>query len=107
MAIGVSLIDMYVRGLDGEAAPIGRHGIARVHREIEDGGLQLVRIRFDAPDAAPRTVSSETVSPKVRCGRSDMPETSMLMSRGLGSSSCRLENARSVNEAARLATFIA
>jgi hypothetical protein len=51
MAIGVSLIDMYVRGLDGEAAPIGRHGIARVHREIEDGGLQLVRIRFDAPDA--------------------------------------------------------
>jgi hypothetical protein len=39
---------MGIGGLDRQATPVG-HGVARIHREIEDGGLQLVGVGLHLP----------------------------------------------------------
>src|SRR5262249_43588975 len=47
----ITLVEMHVRGLDDQLATL-RHGIARVEREVEEGGLELVGIDPARPCAA-------------------------------------------------------
>ena len=46
----VGWVELDVAELDGELAAVG-HGVARVHREIDDDLLQLTRVDRDAPQA--------------------------------------------------------
>jgi hypothetical protein len=47
----VALVQIGVAGFDGELAAF-RHGVAGVHREVENGGFELGRVGLDRPRAA-------------------------------------------------------
>ena len=47
----INLIEKGVAGLDGQFAAFG-HGVARVDREIKDGGFKLRLVGLDLPHAA-------------------------------------------------------
>src|SRR5262249_31372299 len=49
----VALVELDVRGLDGERAAAG-HRVARVDREVHDHLLDVAGVRLDAAEARPR-----------------------------------------------------
>ena len=51
MEVGVIRVEYDVARFDDELATL-RHGVARVHRHIDDGALELARISSGWPDVA-------------------------------------------------------
>ena len=51
MEVGVIGVEHDVARFDDELATL-RHGVARVHRHIDDGALELAGISPDCPDVA-------------------------------------------------------